>query len=166
MVNIPVDDTLAFRASAKYAYEPGFTNAYGLLKRSNNGLSGIPELADPADPIGSPGIYSSKHDWNFQKTFTGRASALWKPIDGFAPEVAILHSNLKGDGGPNVNPDFRGRRVAHRSAHHAARGWALSGILANRSAVLALHQSAEPRPELRCGLRDRVLDELLLHHHR
>jgi iron complex outermembrane recepter protein len=108
MINIPVNDTLAFRAAAKYAYEPGFTNAYGLLKRSNNGLSGIPELANPADPIGSPGIYSSKDDWNFQKTFTGRASALWKPIDGFSAEVAILHSNLQGDGGPNVNPDFAG----------------------------------------------------------
>jgi outer membrane receptor protein involved in Fe transport len=108
MVNIPVTDTLAFRAAAKYAYEPGFISAYGLLKRSNNGLSGIPELANPSDPIGSSGIYSSRDDWNFQKTFTGRASALWKPIDTFSAEVAILHSNLQGDGGPQVNPDFAG----------------------------------------------------------
>jgi iron complex outermembrane recepter protein len=108
MVNIPLTDTLAFRAAAKYAYEPGFISAYGLLKRSNNSLSGIPELANPADPIGSSGIYSSRDDWNFQKTFTGRASALWKPIDAFSAEVAILHSNLQGDGGPQVNPDFAG----------------------------------------------------------
>ena len=31
MVNVPIADTLAFRASAKYAYEPGFVNVYGLL---------------------------------------------------------------------------------------------------------------------------------------
>jgi len=84
MVNLPIADTLAFRASAKYAYEPGFVSVYGLLKRSNNGLSGIPDLADPTDPVGSPGIYSSKDDWNFQKTFTGRAAALWKPTEAFS----------------------------------------------------------------------------------
>src|SRR5271167_1072893 len=92
MINIPITDTLAFRASAKYGYEPGFINAYGLLKRSNNGLSGVPELADPNDPVGSSGIYSSRDDWNFQKTFTGRASALWKPTDAFSAEVAVMHS--------------------------------------------------------------------------
>lgn len=108
MVNVPIADTLAFRASAKYAYEPGFVSVYGLLKRSNNGLSGIPDLADPADPIGSPGIYSSKDDWNFQKTFTGRAAALWKPTEAFSAELAFLHSNVRGDGAPQVNPDFAG----------------------------------------------------------
>jgi iron complex outermembrane recepter protein len=108
MINLPVGDTLAFRASAKYVDEPGFINAYGLLKRTNNGLSGIPELANPADPIASPGIYSQRDDWNFQKTFTGRASALWKPNGAFSAELAILHSNVKGDGGPVVNPDFAG----------------------------------------------------------
>ncbi len=108
MVNIPIAEALAFRASAKYAYEPGFIDAYGLLKRSNNGLSGIPELADPADPVSSPGIDSNREDWNFQKTFTGRASALWKPDDAFSAQLAVLHSNLQGDGGPQVNPDFAG----------------------------------------------------------
>ena len=108
MINIPITDTLALRASAKYSYEPGFINAYGLLKRSNNSLSGIPELADPTDPVGSSGIYSSRDDWNFQKNFTGRASTLWKPNDAFSAEVAVMHSDLQGDGGPQVNPDFAG----------------------------------------------------------
>jgi len=108
MVNIPLAETLALRVSAKYGYEPGFINVYGLLKRTNNSISGIPELADPSDPIGSPGIYSSRDDWNFQKTFTGRASALWKPSDAFSVDLAILHSNVNGDGGPVVNPDFAG----------------------------------------------------------
>jgi iron complex outermembrane recepter protein len=108
MVNIPITDTLAIRASAKYAYEPGFINVYGLLKRTNDGVSGVPELADPSDPIGSPGIYSSRDDWNFQKTFTGRVSALWKPNDVFSAKLAFLNSNVQGDGGPEVNPDFAG----------------------------------------------------------
>ena len=47
-------------------------------------------------------------DWNFQKTFTGRASLLFKPTDAFSAEVAVLHSGAQGDGGPQVNPDFPG----------------------------------------------------------
>ncbi len=108
MVNIPLGDTLAFRASAKYAYDPGFITVNGLLARSNSGLSGIPELANPSDPVNSPGIYSSRNDWNYQKTFTGRASMLWKPSEALHMELAILHSNVRGDGGPVVNPDFPG----------------------------------------------------------
>jgi iron complex outermembrane recepter protein len=108
MINVPLDDTLAFRASAKYKDQPGFVDAYGLLQRNNNGLSGLPILADPADPIGSSGIYSRHEDWNFQRTFTGRASLLWKPITAFSAQLAFLHSNSRGDGGPVVNPDYPG----------------------------------------------------------
>ena len=108
MVNVPIAETFAVRASAKYDVQPGFINAYGLLERSNNGLSGIPEAADPSDPVNSPGIYSSRDDWNFQKTFTGRVSALWKPNEAFSAQLAFLHSNVIGDGGPVVNPDFKG----------------------------------------------------------
>ena len=43
-----------------------------------------------------------------QKTFTGRASLLWKPTEAFSAEAALLHSNSEGDGGPQVNPDFPG----------------------------------------------------------
>jgi iron complex outermembrane receptor protein len=108
MINVPVADTLAFRASAKYAYEPGFISAYGLFKRSNDGVSGVPLLANPGDLQGSSPIYSSREDWNWQKTFTGRAAALWKPVEGFSAELAILHSNVQGNGGPQVNPNYAG----------------------------------------------------------
>ena len=108
MVNVPLADTFAVRLSGKYSYQPGFIDAYGLLKRDNNGLTGVPELADPADIVGSPGIYSNREDWNWQKTFTGRAAVLWKPVDAFSAELAFLHSNVRGDGGPVVNPDYQG----------------------------------------------------------
>ena len=108
LLNVPLGDVLAFRASAKYDYEPGFVNTYGLFMRTNNGLSGIPLLANPAEPLTSPPIYQDKPDWNYQKTFTGRASLLWKPTEAFSAEAALLHSNSVGDGGPQVNPDFPG----------------------------------------------------------
>jgi iron complex outermembrane receptor protein len=108
MANLPLGDILAFRAAAKYAYEPGWIKAFGLLERTNNGLYGVPVLADPSDPVGSSPIYSSRNDWNYQKTFSGRASLLFKPNEAFSAELAILNARVTGDGGPQVNPDFAG----------------------------------------------------------
>jgi outer membrane receptor protein involved in Fe transport len=108
MVNIPFGDTLAFRATEKYAYEPGWINAFGLLQRSNNGLYGVPTLANPSDPVDSSPIYSSRNAWNYQRTSSGRESLLFKPNEAFSVELAILHAHVTGDGGPQVNPDFAG----------------------------------------------------------
>ncbi|MGH8228897.1 MAG: TonB-dependent receptor [Steroidobacteraceae bacterium] len=108
IVNLPIGSTVAFRAAAKYDYEPGWIHTYGLLQRASPGLTGIPDLANPADPIGSSGVYYDRADWNSQKTFTGRASLLWKPFDSFKAVLALLHNSLRGDGGPQVNPDFSG----------------------------------------------------------
>jgi outer membrane receptor protein involved in Fe transport len=108
MINVPLADTLAFRASAKYNYQPGFVDVQSVLQRADNGLSGLPILANPADPVGSSGVYYSHEDWNYQRTFTGRASLLWKPFEAFSAQLAFLHSNARGDGGPVVNPDYPG----------------------------------------------------------
>jgi outer membrane receptor protein involved in Fe transport len=108
MLNLPLGDTAAFRAAAKYAYEPGWIKAFGLLERTDNTIYGTPVLANPADPVNSPPIYSSRDDWNYQKTFSGRASLLFKPSSEFSAELAILNAHVTGNGGPQVNPDFTG----------------------------------------------------------
>lgn len=108
VLNLPIGHAMAFRVAAKYDYQPGWINAYGLLRRTNPGLSGVPELADPTDPVGSSAIYSDRPDWNYQKTFTGRAALLWKPAESFKAVLALLHTGVRGDGGPQVNPDFPG----------------------------------------------------------
>src|SRR6185437_6128663 len=41
-------------------------------------------------------------------TFTGRAALLWQPIESFKAVLAVLHTGLRGDGGPQVNLDFPG----------------------------------------------------------
>ena len=107
MLNIPIGDTLAFRASGKYAYEPGFINVYGNLVTSGSPIS-IPVLANPADPVNSPGVFTGTKDWNDQISFTGRASLLWKPVDKFSAELALTYAQLKGNGGPVANPLFPG----------------------------------------------------------
>jgi len=106
--NVPLGDTLAFRASGKYVDDPGFINVYGILERPGSSLSGIPTLADPADPVTSPGILTGKKDWNDQKTFTGRASLLWQPTDHFNAQLAYLYAKVTGDGGPQANSTFPG----------------------------------------------------------
>jgi iron complex outermembrane recepter protein len=108
MLNVPLGETLAFRIAAKYDYQPGWINAFGLLRRTNDTAYGVPLLANPADIIDSPPIYSDRADWNWQRTFTGRASLKWQPIGSFTAELALLHSTVTGDGGPQVNPDFAG----------------------------------------------------------
>lgn len=65
VANLPIGDTVAIRVSGKYQYTPGFIDAFGLLSRSNSGLYGVPLLADPGDPVNSPGIYHSENDWNW-----------------------------------------------------------------------------------------------------
>ena len=108
MLNVPIGDTLAFRVSGKYQYDPGFINVYGILQRSGSSLSGIPDLADPADPVNSPGIYEGRKDWNDQRAVTGRSSLLWKPVEAFSAEVAYVYAKVNGDGGPEVNSTFAG----------------------------------------------------------
>jgi iron complex outermembrane receptor protein len=106
MLNIPIADTLAFRISGNYAYQPGFIDVYGILKTV--GPLAIPVLADPTDPVNSPGVFTGKKDWNDQKTFTGRASLLWKPTDSFNAQLAYTYSKVDGDGTRSDNPYFPG----------------------------------------------------------
>jgi iron complex outermembrane recepter protein len=108
MLNIPMGDTVALRASAKYAYEPGWIDVYGLLKRSGSPLTGDPVLADPSDPVNSEGVFYGKNDWNDQNSFTGRLSALWKPNEAFNVQLGFIYANLNGDGGPWANSSFGG----------------------------------------------------------
>ncbi len=108
ILNVPIGDTLAFRASAKFGYEPGYIDVYGLLKRTGSPVTGIPVLADPGDPVNSPGVFYGKNDWNDQNSFTGRAALLWKPIDDFSANLAFIYANTNGDGGPWANPSYPG----------------------------------------------------------
>ena len=105
MINVPLGDTLAFRASGTYEYTPGYIDVYGLLAR---GKDGVPLLANPSDVVNSPGIYTSAHDWNDQAALTARASLLWQPTKNFNATLAFTYSNDDGNGSSAVNPVFPG----------------------------------------------------------
>jgi len=105
--NLPIGDTLAVRISGKYAYDAGFINVFGIEKRSG-GPESSPVLANPGDPATSSAVFGNGiNDWNYAKTFTGRASLLWK-IDGFSAELAYTNAHTEGRGGPQSNSYFPG----------------------------------------------------------
>lgn len=108
LLNVPIADTLAFRVSGKYAFEPGFIDVYGILKRPGPFLTAPPALADPSDPVNSAAILTSKKDWNSENAFTGRASALWKPSEIFRVDLTYIFANLNGTAGPSTNSVFPG----------------------------------------------------------
>ena len=108
MVNVPLGDVVAFRVAAKYDYQPGWINVFGPLLRTSDTIYGVPLLADPKDIVNSPPIYTSQEDWNWQKTFSGRASLLFKPNEKFTVELAQLNADARGNAGPQVNPTFAG----------------------------------------------------------
>lgn len=106
VLNVPLGETLAFRIAANYEKQPGYIDAYGLLRRE--GVDGAAVLADPTDPVNSAGVYYSKKDWNDQKTFTGRASLLWKPTDVLDIQLAYTHGQADGHGNPSNNSLWAG----------------------------------------------------------
>jgi iron complex outermembrane receptor protein len=111
-LNLPMGDTLAFRAAVKFGYQPGYVDVYGLLQRTGSPLTGIPVLADPADPVNSPGVFYGKHDWNDQNTFTGRASLLVETDRQTSTrDLAFIYANTNGDAGPWANPTYPGGAV-------------------------------------------------------
>jgi iron complex outermembrane recepter protein len=106
-VNVPLGDTVAFRGSIKYAYDPGFINAAGLVQRTGGPFS-PPALANPSAPATSSAIYQPEsRDWNFAKTVTGRASVLWKQND-FSAELSFTSAHVEGNAGPQDDPTFAG----------------------------------------------------------
>ena len=107
-INIPVGRTFAIRVAGRYSYDPGFINADGILQRSGSAVSGVPVLADPSQPVTSSGIFSRQKDWNWQHSFTGRVSMVWKPIEKLNIELASIYSSVSGNGGPQVNLTYPG----------------------------------------------------------
>jgi iron complex outermembrane recepter protein len=105
--NLPIGDSLAFRVSGKYAYDAGFIDVFGIEKRTGGPYS-PPVLADPSEPVTSPAVFTNGvNGWNYAKTFTGRASMLWK-VDDFSADLAYTNAHVEGDGGPQTNPYFPG----------------------------------------------------------
>ncbi|HZO21169.1 MAG TPA: TonB-dependent receptor [Steroidobacteraceae bacterium] len=78
IVNVPVSDTVALRASAGMTKITGFIDASHVARFQPNGQ---PLLADPSAPLTSDYQYTTKKDVDSATSEYGRLSMLWKPSE-------------------------------------------------------------------------------------
>ena len=99
-INLPISDTLAFRASLDQLNDAGFIDMPYLVREV--GVSDPnPDFSDPDDV--SANLYG-KDDVNTEDVFSGRAALRWNPTDWFD---ATLSYNFQ-------NADVGGRQVSGR----------------------------------------------------
>ncbi len=96
VVNAPLGDQAAFRASAFWRKEPGFVNSIG-----NNPIL---SLLDGTTEIGRTLV---EDDINDRETYGGRASILFEPTDALSVRLTAFAQNLNsgGSGLFEVEPD-------------------------------------------------------------
>jgi outer membrane receptor protein involved in Fe transport len=109
LLNMPVSSIAALRISVKHDYAPGFVDQEGIYERQgNSGAGSAPVLADPGDVGGSSAVLYNRSDVNFTQTDSGRVALLLEPQSELKIELAGNFSQVIGNGGPDVNPDYRG----------------------------------------------------------
>jgi outer membrane receptor protein involved in Fe transport len=102
--NLPINDTMALRGSAGYEKLSGFTDA---AKLAELGPGAQPILADPANPLTSPGVFTSQRGVDRSETWYARAAYLWKPSEDFKLNVAYQHQTDQSGGYSQVLPGER-----------------------------------------------------------
>jgi outer membrane receptor protein involved in Fe transport len=90
MVNVPLGDTIAFRASGSYRKDGGFIDSPGT---TNPDLFGFPQTSDSARNI------------NDSKSYGGRASLLFKPSAPFSIRLSAIAQNIKADAATLIEAD-------------------------------------------------------------
>jgi iron complex outermembrane receptor protein len=95
LVNVPLSDTFALRASGFYRFDSGFIDSIG--------DNPIPSLTNPA--INIVGGTLVKKGLNSVDRFGGRIAALYKPSDRFTLDVATQLQDINSDGASVVDAD-------------------------------------------------------------
>jgi len=102
--NLPLSDTVAFRASAGYERLAGFTNALSVADLTGNAQ---PVLADPSDPLHSGLVFMQERGVDWSNTWYARGSLLWKPNDGLKFILTYQHQTDQSGGYSETNPLYR-----------------------------------------------------------
>jgi iron complex outermembrane recepter protein len=104
IVNLPISDTMAFRASAGYERLSGFTDA---LSVAVLGANSQPVLANPSDPLHSPPVFAEQEGVDWSNTWYARAAVLWKASEMLKFTLTYQHQTDQSGGYSQVNPAYR-----------------------------------------------------------
>ncbi len=97
MINAPLAPNLALRLNADWAHNAGFID---IPKLAVVDAGGVPVLADPSEPVTSPGLFTSASDVNWDESLSLRAALRWNPVD--ALDMTLMYQHQKQEsGGPN-----------------------------------------------------------------
>jgi iron complex outermembrane receptor protein len=104
IVNLPISDRIAFRASGGYEKLSGFTDALSVAVLNGNGQ---PVLADPGDPVHSPPVFTQKRGIDGAATWYVRGALLWKAGDALKFTLSYQHQSDQSDGYSQSRPGDR-----------------------------------------------------------
>lgn len=102
--NLPINDTLAFRASVGYEKLAGFTDALSVAVLGPNAQ---PVLADPANPLTSPPVFAEQRGIDWSDTWYARGALLWKPSDALKITLTYQHQTDQSGGYSQSRPGYR-----------------------------------------------------------
>lgn len=102
--NLPISETMAFRGSGGFEKLAGFTDA---LKVAELGPNAQPILADPANPVTSPLLFTEQRGVDHSETWYARGALLWKPSDALKLTLSYQHQTDQSGGYSQVLPGER-----------------------------------------------------------
>jgi len=95
VMNVPLSNTFAIRASGFYRYDDGFIDSLG--------IDPIPSLTDPTVNVVDGTIVED--NLNSSETYGGRFSALWTPTDNFSLNLSAMLQDINSDAPNQVDAD-------------------------------------------------------------
>jgi outer membrane receptor protein involved in Fe transport len=104
IANLPVTDTIAFRASGGYERLSGFTDALSVAVLNSVAQ---PVLADPADPVHSPPVFTERRGIDGSAIWYVRSAVLWKASDALEFTLSYQHQTDQSDGFSQARPGLR-----------------------------------------------------------
>lgn len=105
MINLPLGDNMAFRASAGFRREAGVVDAPRLFVTDS---AGVPILADPSDPTGSAPVTFSKNNVDDAEVYFVRAALQYEQTDWLTARFTYHHQETDTDGRMASSPLFPG----------------------------------------------------------
>lgn len=113
MLNLPLSETLALRASAGYQHYAGFINENYIVKlgppsSAQNSPIGIPVSGDPSNPLLGPMVFSPLKDVNTADLWQARAALYFKPSNTLSALLTYYHQEDRSRGAQAISPYFSG----------------------------------------------------------